>query len=63
MKNNYANNAIYEYYHNQGFNFGNTFYMNGQSIQFSYSGYYEESINLNMNYTPEEIEAFKVSTS
>ncbi|RIA86309.1 hypothetical protein C1645_829457, partial [Glomus cerebriforme] len=67
---NYANYAISEYY-GDGFNFGDTFYMSGQCIYFSNSGYYDNIDNvlnplnpnlLDTNFVPEEIEVFKITT-
>ncbi|EXX50601.1 uncharacterized protein OCT59_006005 [Rhizophagus irregularis] len=59
--------AIYEYY-NTGFNFGSVLYMSGQLIYFNNSGYYKNVNNvlspyLNINFVPEEIEVFKITTS
>ncbi len=54
--------AIYENYNN-GFNFGNCFYMSSQYVYLQYSGYYDTNvINLNMSdyFIPEEIELFNV---
>jgi hypothetical protein len=65
VNNNYTSNAIYDD-NNQGFNFGNTFYMSGQNVYFSYSGYYEDNVigsNMNTNFTPEEVEVFKITIS
>ena len=64
VRNNSASYAIYEY-NDRGFDFGNTFYMMEQNIHFSYSGYYDENVidstMNNTNFTPEEIEVFKIS--
>ena len=60
----YTNYAIDECY-NQGFSFGQTFYMSGQSVFFNNNGYYDGNvINSSVhgtNFTPEEIEVFKVN--
>ncbi|PKK74544.1 BTB-domain-containing protein [Rhizophagus irregularis] len=68
VNNGYNAYAIYEDY-NQGFSFGNTFYMNSDhKIYFSNQGYYDNFGNvsspyLNNNFVPEEIEVFKITTS
>ncbi|CAG8654807.1 4585_t:CDS:2 [Funneliformis mosseae] len=58
--------AIYDCYQNNGFNFGNTFYMSGQNVYLQYQGYYDaEVINseTNINFVPKEIELFNVVPS
>ena len=65
VNSNNRGSAIYENNYN-GFDFGNTFYMSGQNIYFSYTGYYEDNVidsNMNTNFTPEEIEVFKITIS
>jgi hypothetical protein len=68
VNNNYSRYAIYEYY-GSGFNFGNTFYMNGQHICFDNSGYYDSNFDNVLtpyqynNFVPEEIEVFKITTA
>ncbi|GBC38248.2 uncharacterized protein OCT59_005987 [Rhizophagus irregularis] len=50
--------------HNNGFNFGNTFYFTGGHVFFGNSDIYDNIGNvseLNMNPIPEEIEVFKVT--
>jgi len=61
---NHTKFAIYEYC-NQGFSFGQTFYMNDQKIYFNYNGYYVgNAINSDMNicFIPEEIEVFEIKS-
>ncbi|CAB4399514.1 unnamed protein product [Rhizophagus irregularis] len=64
VNNNYT---LHENY-NDGFNFLNTLYMNGQQIYFDNHGYYDENISnvlnpyLGTNFIPEEIEVFKIIT-
>ncbi|CAG8667313.1 569_t:CDS:2, partial [Rhizophagus irregularis] len=51
--------------HNNGFNFGNTFYFTGGHVFFGNSDIYDNIGNvseLNMNPIPEEIEVFKDET-
>ncbi len=56
----YTNYAIYECY-NQGFSFGQAFYMSDQNICLQYQGYYDENITNSYYFVPEEIEVFKVN--
>ncbi|GBB98703.1 hypothetical protein RclHR1_00330030 [Rhizophagus clarus] len=71
----YYSYAMYENYNNNGFNFGNTLYMNNDNqIYFSNSGYYDNYdgnvnnilspyINQNNVFVPQEIEVFKITNS
>jgi hypothetical protein len=70
MKISRVNNSytIHENY-NDGFNFLNTLYMNGQEIYFNNYGYYDGNIGdvlspyLGTNFVPEEIEVFKITAT
>ncbi|PKK74534.1 BTB-domain-containing protein [Rhizophagus irregularis] len=69
INNNYHSYAIYDH-PNYGFSFGNTFYMNSDKrIYCSNNGYYDGNLNnvlnpyLNSNFIPEDIEAFKITTT
>ncbi|CAI2170215.1 15313_t:CDS:2 [Funneliformis geosporum] len=56
--------AIYDYYNNYGFNFGNSFYMSGQNVYLQYQGYYDDNVissETNINFVPKEIELFNVA--
>ncbi len=60
----YTNYAMFEYYNN-GFSFGQTFYMNDKKVYFNYNGYYVgNAINSDMNicFIPEEIEVFEIKS-